>query len=103
MGDTILNDISARDLQLGDLQWIRGKSLDTFCPIGPIFVSSDEVEDVSALQIQTRVNGEVRQSASVSEMIFPIPELLAFITEGISLQSGDIVATGTPEPGRRLA
>ena len=95
-GYTILNDISARDLQLGDLQWIRGKSLDTFCPMGPTFVSADEIADVGDLRIQTRVNGELRQDAPVSDMIFPIPELIAFITEGITLIPGDIVATGTP-------
>lgn len=95
-GYTVLNDISARDLQLGDVQWIRGKSLDTFCPIGPVFVSADEVADVSALRIQTRVNGELRQDAPVADMIFPIPDLLAFITEAITLQPGDILATGTP-------
>jgi 2-keto-4-pentenoate hydratase/2-oxohepta-3-ene-1,7-dioic acid hydratase in catechol pathway len=95
-GYTILNDISARDLQLGDVQWIRGKSLDTFCPLGPVFVSADEVADVGALRIETRVNGELRQDAPVSDMIFSIPELIAFITQGITLVPGDIVATGTP-------
>lgn len=95
-GYTVLNDISARDLQLGDVQWIRGKSLDTFCPIGPIFVSADEISDVSTLRIQTRVNDELRQDATVAEMIFPIPDILAFITEAITLQPGDIIATGTP-------
>ena len=95
-GYTVLNDISARDLQLGDLQWIRGKSLDTFCPLGPILVTSDEIADVSALRIETHVNGELRQSAPVSDMIFPIPQLIEFITQGITLQPGDVIATGTP-------
>ncbi|HEY6571614.1 MAG TPA: fumarylacetoacetate hydrolase family protein, partial [Candidatus Limnocylindrales bacterium] len=95
-GYTVLNDISARDLQLGDVQWIRGKSLDTFCPLGPVFVSIDEIPDVDALRIQTRVNGELRQDAPVSDMIFKIPYLISFITEGITLEPGDIVATGTP-------
>jgi 2-keto-4-pentenoate hydratase/2-oxohepta-3-ene-1,7-dioic acid hydratase in catechol pathway len=95
-GYTVVNDISARDLQLGDLQWIRGKSLDTFCPLGPVFVSADEIPDVSSLRIETRVNGELRQNAPVSDMLFPIPELLRFITEAITLQPGDLVLTGTP-------
>jgi acylpyruvate hydrolase len=95
-GYTVLNDISARDLQLGDVQWIRGKSLDTFCPLGPVFVSADEVEDPGRLQIETRVNGELRQNAPCSDMIFDIPTLLAFISEAITLEPGDLVATGTP-------
>jgi 2-keto-4-pentenoate hydratase/2-oxohepta-3-ene-1,7-dioic acid hydratase in catechol pathway len=94
-GYTVVNDISARDLQLGDLQWIRGKSLDTFCPLGPVFSSADEIPDVSSLRIETRVNGELRQNAPVSDMLFPIPELLRFITEAITLQPGDLVLTGT--------
>lgn len=95
-GYTIVNDISARDLQLGDLQWIRGKSLDTFCPMGPMFVSADEIPEPGVLQIETKVNGELRQSAPASDMIFDIPTLIAFITQGITLEAGDIVATGTP-------
>lgn len=95
-GYTVLNDISARDLQLGDVQWIRGKSLDTFAPLGPIVVSSDEIEDWRQLRITTTVNGEVRQDATCADMIFGIPELIEFITEGMTLEPGDIVATGTP-------
>lgn len=95
-GYTVLNDISARDLQLVNPRWIRGKSLDTFCPLGPIFVSADEIADVSALRIETHVNGELRQDAPVSDMLFSIPQLIEFITDGITLQPGDIIATGTP-------
>jgi acylpyruvate hydrolase len=95
-GYTIVNDISARDLQESDMQWIRGKSLDAFAPIGPCMLTADEVDDVDALRIQTRVNGELRQDATVGEMHFHIPSLLAFITEGITLQPGDLIATGTP-------
>jgi acylpyruvate hydrolase len=95
-GYTIVNDISARDLQLGDPQWIRGKSLDTFCPVGPLFVSRDEIADVDRLQIQTRVNGELRQDAPASDMIFKVPKLIEFITEGITLEPGDLILTGTP-------
>jgi 2-keto-4-pentenoate hydratase/2-oxohepta-3-ene-1,7-dioic acid hydratase in catechol pathway len=95
-GYSIVNDISARDLQNGDVQWIRGKSLDTFAPMGPVFVTADEVPDVDALRIETRVNGELRQSALCGEMIFKVPRLIEFITEGITLQPGDLIATGTP-------
>jgi 2-keto-4-pentenoate hydratase/2-oxohepta-3-ene-1,7-dioic acid hydratase in catechol pathway len=95
-GYTVLNDFSGRDLQYQDVQWIRGKSLDTWCPLGPAFVSSDQIPDPHALRIQTRVNGELRQDASTSDMLFKIPELIEFITRGITLEPGDIVATGTP-------
>jgi 2-keto-4-pentenoate hydratase/2-oxohepta-3-ene-1,7-dioic acid hydratase in catechol pathway len=95
-GYTVLNDFSGRDLQYQDLQWIRGKSLDTWCPLGPTFVSSDEIPDPHALRIQTRVNGDLRQDASTNDMLFKIPELIEFITRGITLEPGDIVATGTP-------
>ena len=95
-GYTIINDISARDLQERDLQWIRGKSLDGFAPIGPVVVTTDEIADVNRLRIVTTVNGEVRQNALCEEMHFKIPQLLAFITEGITLEPGDVIATGTP-------
>jgi 2-keto-4-pentenoate hydratase/2-oxohepta-3-ene-1,7-dioic acid hydratase in catechol pathway len=95
-GYTVINDISARDLQLGDVQWIRGKSLDTFAPLGPVLVTSDEVDDWRQLRIVTTVNGEVRQDATCADMIFGIPELIEFITQGITLEAGDVVATGTP-------
>lgn len=95
-GYTILNDVSARDLQYEDLQWIRGKSLDTWAPLGPVFVSADEIPDPYALRIQTTVNGEIRQDASVGDMLFKIDQLIEFITEGISLAPGDLIATGTP-------
>jgi 2-keto-4-pentenoate hydratase/2-oxohepta-3-ene-1,7-dioic acid hydratase in catechol pathway len=95
-GYTVLSDFSGRDLQYQDVQWIRGKSLDTWCPLGPAFVSSDEIPDPHALRIQTRVNGELRQDASTNDMLFKIPELIEFITRGITLEPGDIIATGTP-------
>jgi 2-keto-4-pentenoate hydratase/2-oxohepta-3-ene-1,7-dioic acid hydratase in catechol pathway len=95
-GYTILNDITGRDLQYEDLQWIRGKSLDTWCPLGPVFVTADEVPDPYALRIRTTVNGEVRQDASVGDMIFKIDELIEFISQGITLEPGDLLATGTP-------
>ena len=95
-GYTILDDISGRDLQNQDLQWIRGKSLDTWCPLGPVFVSADEIPDPHSLRIRTSVNGELRQNAPCSDMLFKIPELIEFITRGITLQPGDLIATGTP-------
>jgi 2-keto-4-pentenoate hydratase/2-oxohepta-3-ene-1,7-dioic acid hydratase in catechol pathway len=95
-GYTIVNDVSARDRQNGDLQWIRGKSLDGFAPLGPVVVTADEIPDVDQLRIRTTVNGEVRQDASCGEMHFKLPELLEFITAGITLSPGDLIATGTP-------
>jgi len=88
--------VSGRDLQNRDAQWIRGKSLDTWAPLGPVFVTADEIPNPYSLRIETRVNGELRQNAAVSDMIFKIPELIAFITQGITLQPGDLIATGTP-------
>jgi 2-keto-4-pentenoate hydratase/2-oxohepta-3-ene-1,7-dioic acid hydratase in catechol pathway len=95
-GYTIVNDVSARDLQFGDGQWVRGKSLDSFCPMGPCIVTADEIPDPHSLGIRCRVNGAILQDSKTSEMIFRIPELIAFITQGITLEPGDVIATGTP-------
>jgi 2-keto-4-pentenoate hydratase/2-oxohepta-3-ene-1,7-dioic acid hydratase in catechol pathway len=95
-GYTIIHDVSGRDLQKNDVQWIRGKSLDTWAPLGPIFVSADEIPDPNGLRVRTRVNGEIRQDAPTADMIFDVPTLIAFITEAITLQAGDLIATGTP-------
>jgi acylpyruvate hydrolase len=95
-GFSIMNDVSARDLQRADLQWVRGKSLDGFAPLGPVVVTADEVPDVDALRLLTRVNGETRQDARCGEMLFKLPRLIEFITEGITLEPGDVIATGTP-------
>jgi 2-keto-4-pentenoate hydratase/2-oxohepta-3-ene-1,7-dioic acid hydratase in catechol pathway len=95
-GYTIVDDVTARDLQRRHKQWLLGKSLDTHCPMGPYAVSADEVPDVTALQVQSRVNGELRQSAAVKDLIFDIPELIATISAGITLLPGDVIATGTP-------
>jgi 2-keto-4-pentenoate hydratase/2-oxohepta-3-ene-1,7-dioic acid hydratase in catechol pathway len=97
-GFTIVNDISARDLQISEPQWIRGKSLDTFAPMGPYVVTPDEVQDVGSLRIRTTVNGEIRQDASCADMVFGVERLIAFISEAITLEPGDVIATGTP-PG----
>ncbi|MCL6473540.1 MAG: fumarylacetoacetate hydrolase family protein [Firmicutes bacterium] len=95
-GYTIMNDVSARDLQRTEGQWSRAKGCDTFAPCGPWLVTADEIHDPHALQIETRVNGEVRQQASTGDMVFSIPRLIAHITEGITLLPGDIISTGTP-------
>lgn len=93
LGYICLNDVTARDVQYGDGQWTRGKSMDGFCPMGPWI--TDEV-DPSDLAVTTRLNGEVRQSGRTSQLIHPVPELIAFITASMTLEPGDVVATGTP-------
>lgn len=95
-GYTIVNDVTARDTQLRHKQWFLGKSADTFCPMGPCVVTADEIPDVSALRLTTRVNGETRQSAVVADLIFDIPTIIATLSAGITLEPGDIIATGTP-------
>ncbi|MPZ61388.1 MAG: DUF2437 domain-containing protein [Propionibacteriales bacterium] len=94
-GYTLLNDVTARDLQQQHRQWFIGKSLDTFCPMGPWAVSADEV-DGTDLTIESHVNGELRQRANTRDLIFDIPTLISTLSAGITLQAGDIVATGTP-------
>ncbi len=95
-GYTIVNDVSARDLQAAEPQWIRGKALDTFAPLGPVVLDVAAAPPVSEMTLRTRVNGEVRQDASCAQMITGVPELIAHITEAITLEPGDIIATGTP-------
>jgi 2-keto-4-pentenoate hydratase/2-oxohepta-3-ene-1,7-dioic acid hydratase in catechol pathway len=95
-GYTIVDDFTARDLQRTHKQWLIGKSLDTHCPMGPYAVSADEIDDVTALMVESAVNGERRQSAPVKDLIFDIPDLIATISAGITLLPGDIIATGTP-------
>jgi 2-keto-4-pentenoate hydratase/2-oxohepta-3-ene-1,7-dioic acid hydratase in catechol pathway len=95
-GYLVLNDVSARRWQFSDRQWVRGKSCDTFCPIGPWLTTHDEVPDPHALHITTRVNGQTLQDSSTANLIFRIPELLQYITASITLEPGDIIATGTP-------
>jgi 2-keto-4-pentenoate hydratase/2-oxohepta-3-ene-1,7-dioic acid hydratase in catechol pathway len=96
-GYTLINDVTARDLQRGDGQWVRGKGLDTFAPLGPFVTTRDEVADVHALKIEGRLNGEVMQSSNTSKMIFKVPYLISYISQGITLEPGDVIATGTPE------
>ena len=97
-GYTCLNDVSARDLQFGDGQWVRGKSLDTFCPIGPWIVTGDEIPDPQALAIRCRVGDEVLQDGTTADMIFGVAELISRLSRAFTLDAGDVIATGTP-PG----
>jgi 2-keto-4-pentenoate hydratase/2-oxohepta-3-ene-1,7-dioic acid hydratase in catechol pathway len=92
-----LNDVSARDLQFSDGQWVRGKSLDGFCPVGPFITTSDEIADPQALKIEGILNGRVMQSSNTKMMIFGVAYLIHYITQGITLEPGDVIATGTPE------
>ena len=95
-GYTIINDITARDLQGKHFQWLRGKSLDTFCPMGPVIVTADEISNHSNLKISLSVNGEIRQDSNTSKMIFNIEYLISELSKGMTLMPGDIIATGTP-------
>ena len=97
-GYTCLNDVSARTLQFADGQWTRAKSLDSFCPIGPRVVPREEIGDPQSLRIRCRVNGETLQDASTGDMVFGVAELIAYVSETITLEPGDVIATGTP-PG----
>jgi 2-keto-4-pentenoate hydratase/2-oxohepta-3-ene-1,7-dioic acid hydratase in catechol pathway len=96
LGYTCVNDVSARVLQGGDQQWTRGKSIDTFCPVGPWIVTPDEIPDPHTLDIRCVVNGEEMQHASTGDMVFDVDSLISFISQGITLEPGDLIATGTP-------
>ncbi|WP_071394244.1 fumarylacetoacetate hydrolase family protein [Bacillus tuaregi] len=96
-GYTILNDVTARDLQAQHKQYFIGKSLDTTCPMGPWIVHSSEIEKPHNLNIETKINGEVRQSSNTENFIFPIEEIIHVLSKGMTLEPGDIIATGTPE------
>lgn len=96
-GYTIINDITARDLQKRTSQWFLGKSLDTFCPMGPYLVHKSAVGWPVKLYIQTKVNDEVRQASNTELLLFDIPTLVSTVSSGITLEPGDIIATGTPE------
>jgi 2-keto-4-pentenoate hydratase/2-oxohepta-3-ene-1,7-dioic acid hydratase in catechol pathway len=96
-GYTVINDVTARDLQKRHDQWFKGKSLDTFCPMGPVLVTADEIADPQNLAIALRVNGQGRQSSHTSKMIFPVAQCIEVLSQSMTLQPGDIIATGTPE------
>lgn len=107
-GYTIVNDVTARDLQKSDGQWTRGKGFDTFCPVGPIV--SDEIDPAGGtpVTVTTRLNGIVKQQGTTSDLIFPVAHLLRYITAAMTLEPGDLIPTGTPagvgpvEPGDRI-
>lgn len=96
-GYTLMNDVTARDLQRKDGQWTRGKGLDTFAPLGPFITTRDEISDIQSLKIEGWYNGEVTQSSNTSKMIFSVAYLISYISQGITLEPGDVIATGTPE------
>ena len=96
-GYTIINDVTARDLQKRHNQWFKGKSLDTFCPMGPMLVTADEIPDPQALAVSLRVNGQTRQSSHTAKMIFPVAQCIEVLSQGMTLLPGDIIATGTPD------
>jgi 2-keto-4-pentenoate hydratase/2-oxohepta-3-ene-1,7-dioic acid hydratase in catechol pathway len=95
-GYICLNDVSARDMQFGDGQWTRGKSPDTFCPVGPRLVAREEIADPQQLGIRCILNGETMQDSSTSQMIFSVAEIIAYVSQVITLEPGDLIATGTP-------
>lgn len=99
LGYTVANDVSARDWQKdwGGSQWCRGKSFDTFCPLGPWIVTPDEISNPNALRITTRVNGETLQDSNTADMIFDIPALIEFLSGDTTLPAGTVILTGTPE------
>ncbi|HZU08846.1 MAG TPA: fumarylacetoacetate hydrolase family protein [Pseudacidobacterium sp.] len=95
-GYTILNDVSARDVQLATSQWTLGKSFNTFAPLGPVIVTKDEIADPHALDIRLSIDGEVLQHSNTRELIFKLPDLIAYISSIVPLLPGDIISTGTP-------
>lgn len=95
-GYVCLNDVSARDLQFADKQWTRGKSPDTFCPVGPRLVAREQIDDPQGLAIRCVLNGETMQDSSTAQMVFSVAEIIAYISRTITLEPGDLIATGTP-------
>jgi 2-keto-4-pentenoate hydratase/2-oxohepta-3-ene-1,7-dioic acid hydratase in catechol pathway len=96
-GYTVINDLSARDLQQQHLQWFKGKSLDGFCPMGPMIVTADEFGDPQNKRLQLRVNGTTKQDGNTANMIFPVDAIIEWLSKGLTLEAGDVIATGTPE------
>ena len=96
-GYTVINDVSARDLQMRHLQWFKGKSLDGFCPMGPVVVTADEFGNPQAKKIGTRVNGVQKQDSTTANMIFPVDVIIEVLSKGMTIEPGDVIATGTPE------
>ena len=98
LGYTLCNDVSARDAQFADGQWSRAKSFDTFCPLGPWIVTTDEIADIQDVGIRARVNGQTVQDGTTKEMIFGVAEVVSYLSRCMTLEPGDVIATGTP-PG----
>ncbi len=96
LGYTCLNDVSARDLQFGDGQWARGKSLDTFCPMGPVLVTRDEIPDPQDLDIECRLDERIVQQSNTAQMYFGVAAIVSYCSQAFSLEPGDVIATGTP-------
>lgn len=96
-GYTAINDFTARDLQQRHLQWFKGKSLDGFCPMGPVVVTADEFGDPQAKRIALRVNGVVKQDGNTRDMIFPVDAIIEALSHGLTLEAGDVISTGTPD------
>jgi len=96
-GYTFANDVSARDLQFGDGQWTRGKSLDTFCPVGPALVTADEIPDPQALHLRLWVNDRLQQEGSTADMIFSVAQIISHVSRFATLEPGDLIITGTPK------
>jgi 2-keto-4-pentenoate hydratase/2-oxohepta-3-ene-1,7-dioic acid hydratase in catechol pathway len=95
-GYTLFNDVSARDVQFRDNQLTLGKGFDTFAPLGPCVVTADEIDDPQDLHLWCKVNGELRQESSTAQMLFPVAELLAYVSRNVTLEPGDVITTGTP-------
>jgi acylpyruvate hydrolase len=95
-GYTIVNDVSSRDLQRSDGQWIRAKSIDTFCPMGPCIKTADELGDASELKMHTKVNGVMKQDSNTSNLLFNVKQIISYLSKSFSLEPGDVIATGTP-------
>jgi 2-keto-4-pentenoate hydratase/2-oxohepta-3-ene-1,7-dioic acid hydratase in catechol pathway len=96
-GYTVINDVTARDLQAVHMQWFKGKSLDGFCPMGPCVVTADEFGDPQSKRVTCRVNGVVKQDANTRDMIFPVDLIIEVLSRGLTLEPGDIISSGTPE------
>lgn len=96
-GYTVINDVSARDLQFSDHQWVRAKSLDTFCPMGPVILTADEVADPQAMKLKCSVNGAVLQDSTTAEMIFGVADIISRLSHAFTFETGDVIATGTPD------
>ena len=95
-GYTIINDLTAREIQKNEGQWFRAKSFDTFAPIGPVIIPKNKIQDPQNLHLKSYVNGNLRQNSNTSDMLFKIFELISYISKSMTLEAGDLIATGTP-------